>query len=93
MLPWTWTSFVIAMISACSCGRQADRIFRDRVLDVKMILIMLAGVNMVLFQSSRSGMWRSGIAIPFLHRPPPAGGLSMAFWLGVVICGRFIAFV
>jgi len=62
--------------------------------DVKMLLIALAGVNMLVFEYvTRRGMGR------WDHEPMPpvqvriAGGLSLAFWLSVLICGRLIGFV
>jgi hypothetical protein len=95
MLPWTWTSFVIAVVFGLLLwSSKPIEYFGIAFFDVKMILIALAGVNMLLFQFiifKDVAKWdRDPI-------PPPAarlaGGLSMAFWLGVVICGRFIGFV
>jgi hypothetical protein len=95
MLPWTWTSFVIAMIFGLLLwSSKPIEYFGIAFFDVKMILIILAGANMLLFQFitfKDVAKWDRDPS------PPPAarlaGGLSMAFWLGVVICGRFIGFV
>ncbi len=95
MLPWTWTSFVIATIFGLLLwSSKPIEYFGIAFFDVKMILIMLAGVNMLLFQFITFRDVAKWDRDPI---PPPAarlaGGLSMAFWLGVVICGRFIGFV
>ena len=95
MLPWTWTSFVIAMIFGLLLwSSKPIEYFGIAFFDVKMILIMLAGLNMLLFQFITFKDVAKWDRDPI---PPPAariaGGLSMAFWLGVVICGRFIGFV
>jgi len=95
MLPWTWISFVIATIFGLLLWMSKPlTYFAIAFFDVKMILIALAGINMLFFQfvTFRTvGQWdRDPI-------PPPAarfaGALSMALWLGVMICGRFIGFV
>ena len=95
MLPWTWTSFVIATIFGLLLWMSKPlTYFGIAFFDVKMILIVLAGINMLLFQF---GTFRTVAQWDRDPIPPPAarlaGALSMAFWLGVVICGRFIGFV
>jgi len=58
---------------------------------VKLALILAAGVNAGVFHSGvgqRSTAWDSGV-MP----PPPArlaGALSLAIWIGVVVCGRML---
>jgi len=58
----------------------------------KLLLILLAGANMVLFHfvtGRRPAEWSRG-------RPPPAarvaGGTSLLRWTGAVALGRWIAF-
>jgi|SRR5438105_4504147 len=95
MLPWTWTSFAVAaMFGLMLWASKPFTYFGIAFFDFKMILILLAGMNMLVFQFSVNksvGVWdRDPI-------PPPAvriaGAVSMAFWLCVVICGRLIGFV
>ena len=95
MLPWTWTSFVIAAIFGILLWMSKPlTYFGIAFFDVKMILILLAGINMLFFQFvtfKDVGVW-DRYAIP----PPAArfqGALSLGFWLMVVVCGRFIGFV
>jgi uncharacterized protein DUF6644 len=95
MLPWTWTSFVVATVFGLLLwSSKPIDYFQIAFFDVKMILILLAGVNMLLFQFvtfKTVAQWDRD-PLP----PPPArlaGALSMVFWLGVVICGRLIGFV
>jgi hypothetical protein len=62
--------------------------------DAKIILILLAGLNMLAFEylTRRSvGRWDRAPTPPLQVRV--AGGLSLAFWISVVICGRLIGFV
>jgi len=59
-----------------------------------MLLIALAGINMLVFQF---GIYWSVGAWDCDPIPPPAvrlaGAISMAFWLCVLVCGRLIGFV
>lgn len=95
MLPWTWTSFVIAAIFGLLLWTSKPlTYFGIAFFDVKMILIVLAGINMVLFQFitfKDVAKWDRDPVPPAAARI--AGGLSLAFWVAVVICGRFIGFV
>jgi len=95
MLPWTWVSFALAtLFGVLLFLGQPVRYVEVAFFDVKMLLIALAGVNMLVFEYvTRRGMGR------WDHEPMPpvqvriAGGLSLAFWLSVLICGRLIGFV
>jgi len=62
--------------------------------DMKMVLILLAGINMLYFQY----VTFKDVALWDRHAIPPAaarfqGALSLGFWLMVVVCGRLIGFV
>ena len=95
MLPWTWASFVVAVLfGALLFAGQPIKYLGVAFFDVKMILILLAGINMLAFQYltfKGVGRWD--------RKPTPpvavcvAGSLSLAFWVSVIICGRFIGFV
>jgi len=95
MLPWTWTSFVIAAIFGTMLWMSKPiTYFGIAFFDVKMILILLAGINMLFFQF----VTFKDVSVWDRDPIPPAsarlqGALSMAFWLCVVVCGRFIGFV
>jgi MFS superfamily sulfate permease-like transporter len=95
MLPWTWTSFVIATIfGVLLFASQPLRYVGIAFFDVKMILILLAGINMLLFQYltfASVGQWDRAPIPPAAVRI--AGSLSLAFWISVVVCGRLIGFV
>ena len=62
--------------------------------DVKLILIMLAGLNMLYFENvtfKTVSQWDRDPLPPASARL--SGGLSLAFWLSVVVCGRLMGFV
>ena len=93
-LPWTWVGFVLAVVSGTLMFLgQAQEYATNPAFQFKLLLIVLAGANMLAFHFitwKSVGRWDQ-------HAPPPlaakvAGGLSLVFWIGVVACGRWIAF-
>ena len=95
MLPWTWVGFALATVfGVLLFVGQPVRYVEVAFFDAKIILILLAGLNMLVFEymTRRSvGRWDRAPTPPLQVRL--AGGLSLAFWLSVVICGRLIGFV
>ena len=95
LLPWTWTSFVVALITGLALfGAHAVRYTGIIFFDIKMVLLVLAGLNMFYFQlvtHRQVGQWDLHTVPPFSARL--AGALSLIFWAGVITTGRFIGFV
>jgi hypothetical protein len=83
-LPWAWAGFALAaatgplMFAADPLVIAANPFFR-----IKLALILVAGANMLAFHLIG---WRGSRA----HRASAA--LSIAAWLGVLVCGRSIAY-
>jgi hypothetical protein len=95
MLPYTWVSFVFAAIFGLLLWVSKPIVYVEMVFfDVKLILMALAGLNMLYFQVvtlKTVGQWDRALIPPSSARL--AGGMSMAFWASVVVCGRFMGFV
>ena len=95
MLPWTWISFAVATIFGLLLFAAKPMTYLAMAFfDVKMILIVLAGVNMLFFQHvifRNVKQWDRDAVPPVAAQL--AGSLSLAFWVSVVICGRLIGFV
>jgi len=95
MLPWTWVGFVLATVfGVLLFVGQPLRYVEVAFFDAKIILILLAGLNMLAFEYlTRRGVgrWDRAPTPPLQVRV--AGALSLAFWISVVICGRLIGFV
>ncbi|OYX32374.1 MAG: hypothetical protein B7Y99_08695 [Caulobacterales bacterium 32-69-10] len=94
ILPITWVCFGVAAISGLL-------LFSSKAVDYghnffflgKMLLIVVAAVNMMVFEliTYRSVKnWDSETPTPFAAKL--AGGLSLAFWISVVVFGRWIGF-
>ena len=95
MLPWTWAGFAIATVfGVLLFVGQPVRYVEIAFFDAKIILILLAGLNMLVFEY----VTRRGVGRWDREPIPPVqvrltGALSLAFWISVAICGRFIGFV
>jgi hypothetical protein len=92
VLPWTWTSFIVAVVTgALLFTGQAGAYVSNYQFRLKLILMACAGLNMVIFHFVT---WRSVEHWNTETPTPPAaklaGLLSLCFWVGVVVCGRWV---
>lgn len=95
ILPFTWAAFVVAVAagSLLFISRATDY-YANPIFLIKMLLIVVAGINMLIFEL---GTVR-GVAQWNLKPIPPlparlAGGISLACWVLVVVFGRLTDFV
>lgn len=94
-LPWTWGAFVVAAISGVLMFVSAATSYYDNVpFRIKLVLLALAGTNMALFHLTAYRAvhdWNHTLPTPQPARI--AASLSLLFWIGVVVAGRWIGFV
>jgi hypothetical protein len=94
LLPWTVAGFVIMVISGTLLFSAIPlRSYQNIFFRVKMLMLMLAGLNVWIFQS---GVYRR-VEKWDLNGVPPraarvAGVLSLVLWIGIVLSGRMIAY-
>ena len=94
LLPFTWTAFVLTVITGSLMFiSQATEYFANPVFWFKMSVIVLAGINMMIFEFVTVRdveKWNLDAT------PPPrarlAGGISIACWALVIVLGRVISF-
>ncbi len=93
-LPFTWVAFVIAAITGTLLFvSKATSYTINPWFLAKMCLIVLAGLNMMLFHFiTWKGVkgWDTATKIPFSVKL--AGGTSLTLWLVILFCGRMIGF-
>ncbi len=93
-LRWTWVAFIVSAITGTLLFISKAHIYaKEPWFLAKLTLIVLAGVNMAIFHvlSWRNvAKWDSDRAAPMNGKI--AGGLSLAFWLVAIFCGRWIGF-
>jgi hypothetical protein len=93
MLPWTWAAFgVAALAGMLMFSSKALTYYANIPFRLKMVCLLLAGINMVLFH------WLGVRSLAtWDHRQPPwsakmAGGASLLLWTTIVAAGRWIGF-
>ena len=93
VLPFTWVAFVVAMIAGSLLFiSKATEYFANWMFLLKMSLIVLAGINMVIFEFKTVRGVREWNLGPTPRPAWLAGGISIACWVLVVFFGRLIAF-
>ena len=93
MLPWTWGAFVCSAVTGTLLFiANATGYFDNTPFRMKMLLLVLAGLNMLYFQRvtfRTVSAWDAG-------RPPVtarlAGTISLILWCGVIAFARWIGF-
>jgi hypothetical protein len=94
ILALTWGAFIAAVISGGLLFiSNATKYLANGYFVAKMILIAIAGVNMLAFHfigARDQPRWDNDIRLPLKARL--AGGLSILLWITVVACGRWIGF-
>lgn len=94
VLPFTWAAFVLAVVAGSLLfSSRATDYFVNPVFWIKMSLIVVAGINMAIFEFITVRDVEKWNLNP---TPPPrarlAGGISIACWILVVVLGRLISF-
>jgi hypothetical protein len=92
VLPMTWIAYGVALI----CGSllfisQATKYIDNSAFQIKMLLMLLAGANMLAFEliTFRSvSKWDRGVPVPLAGQL--AGAVSLVCWLGILVFGRQI---
>jgi hypothetical protein len=92
-LPWTWSAFAAAALAGSLLfSSKAVTYYPDLPFRIKMVCLVLAGINMLYFHAftlRRLAQWDNG--------PPPtkaklSGGVSLVLWIAIVAAGRWIGF-
>ena len=98
VLPWTAASFLLIVPSGLAMfTAHATEFIQSDVFVLKMLLIMAAGLNAALFHAitfRTADVWDSE---EMRRLPPPpsarlAGAVSLLVWIGVIACGRLLAY-
>jgi hypothetical protein len=94
VLPWTWTAFVIAAVAGFLLFiSQATEYASKTVFQVKLIILVLAGINMLVFEFITARGAQDWEMKPV---PPPAarlaGAISLSCWVLIVLSGRWTGF-
>jgi hypothetical protein len=94
VLPITWTAFVFAVLSgALMFASNAVAYAHNAFFQTKMCLLVLAGLNMLGYHmvvGRNASSWQNAATTPLKARI--VGGASLALWIAIAACGRWIGF-
>lgn len=94
ILKWTWIAFGVAVLTGSLMFVSNAKVYvANGFFRAKFILMLLAGINMAVFQftvAKREGEWGGDRRGPMRGRI--AAVLSLTLWLGVIVMGRATGF-
>jgi hypothetical protein len=94
LLPWTVAGFIVMVISGALLFSAIPlRSYQNIFFRFKMLLLVLAGLNVWVFNSRvyrRITTWSLDAVPPRAARV--AGALSLVLWIGIIFSGRMIAY-
>jgi|SRR6516162_3518362 hypothetical protein len=94
LIRWTWTGFAVMFVSGSFMfASEASKMYSNGAFRFKMLLILLAGLNALIFEVTafrNVAQWDSGPRTPIGARV--AACVSLIAWVGVIAAGRWIAY-
>jgi hypothetical protein len=94
ILKWTWAAFALtALTGALMFTTNASVYYHNFYFRTKMLLLLLAGTNMLSFELTlgrAAHRWDRAPAAPPMGRAVAV--LSLAIWISVIFAGRLIGF-
>lgn len=94
VLKWTWGAFLFALITGVlMIAANATIYYSNTLMQVKLVLLFLAGVNMFIFERftfRHVEHWDKDVPTPFGARA--AGVISLILWISIIFAGRWIGY-
>jgi hypothetical protein len=95
LLPWAWAGFAVQVVTgALLFSSEAVKVYGNPAFRAKMLLILLAGAQALIFQLTtyrNVASWDDAEVMP--SGAKMAGFISILLWIGIVAAGRFIGFM
>lgn len=95
LLGWSRRSLALVVPSgALLFAAHAVELSRNPALRLKLLLLAVAALNALLFHAVTArdvAAWETGARVPFAARA--AACVSLGCWVGVIACGRMIAYL
>ncbi len=94
ILKWTWAAFALtALTGALMFITNASVYYHNFFFRTKMLLLALAGINMLFFELTAGRTIHRWDQAPSAPRTGKAVAvLSLALWIGIIFMGRIIGF-
>lgn len=94
IMKWTWAAFALAVLTGLMMFTTNARVYyHNPFFRTKMLLLVLAGVNVAIFELTAgrtSSKWDMAATTPRIGKV--VGVLSLAIWISVIFMGRLIGF-
>jgi hypothetical protein len=94
ILKWTWAAFALtATTGALMFITNARVYYHNSFFRIKMLLLVLSGINMLVFELTAGRTihrWDQAPSAPRAGKA--AAALSLAMWIGIIIMGRLVGF-
>jgi peptidoglycan/LPS O-acetylase OafA/YrhL len=94
ILKWTWAAFAVtAATGALMFITNADVYYHNFFFRTKMLMLALAGINMLIFEltAGRSiHRWDKAPSAPLIGRTTAV--VSLVIWIAIIFLGRWIGF-
>jgi hypothetical protein len=91
IVPWTLGAALFALVAGVGLfASQANRYAVNRAFQIKLVFLALAAINMAYFHFRTARRMDEWDTAPVASRPARlAGALSIVFWVGVTLAGRW----
>jgi hypothetical protein len=94
VLRWSKVGFAVMFLTGVLLFlTQASKAYDNAFFRTKLVFLLMLGVNAAVFQIvfyPKMAQWEAGGKTPLGARV--CGGLSLIVWIGVIICGRTMAY-
>jgi hypothetical protein len=94
ILKWTWTAFALTVLTGALMFITNARVYyHNSFFRIKMLLLVLSGINMLIFELTAGRTihrWDNAPSAPRAGKAVAA--LSIAMWVSIIVMGRLIGF-
>jgi hypothetical protein len=94
VIPWTWVAFAISVVTGTVIFTgQAVKYFDNYAFRMKFLVLLLAGINMLVFQFiifRNVAKWDRDAPAPLAAKL--AGLISLVCWIAIIAYGRWTAY-
>jgi len=94
ILKWTWAAFALTALTGSLMFLTNARVYyHNFYFRIKMLLLVLSGVNMLIFELTAGRTihrWDKEPSAPRAGKA--AAALSLAMWISIIVAGRLIGF-
>ena len=94
VMPWSVLGFAVMLVTGILLFMtQAEKAYQNTFFRIKFLLLLLAGINALYYQLRfypKMREWDTALRTPVGVRV--CAVLSLVFWVGVIACGRTMAY-